>query len=232
MRLCQECAFNYRIITVSSGSGSVPVEIYEPIATGRHPLVFMIHGSAGAFTRATEVMPTFDNFGELSLAKKCYVVALPHYLVSAGLSSVQSVQQMQELFPTFLNTLSGVLDQILKLGEVDEHRVAVYGKSLGGYLTIALASKDSRITVASEFGGGLPIGFVLNGGRLKFLLIQHGRKDDLVDVSNASVLRRYAGRRHAKVVYRTYSEQGHYFDQITRAKVLRQTIDFFHEHLE
>jgi len=228
----QECSFTHKVISIQSNGVLVPVEVYEPDAPGRHPLVFMIHGSAGAFTRATKVMPAFDNFGELSLAKKCYVVALPHYMASAGVSSVQSVQQMHELFPGFLRSLSDALDQIFEMGSVDEHRVAVYGESLGGYLSIALASKDSPVTVVSEFSGGLPVGFLSDRAKLKSLLIQHGREDTLVDVSNVLVLRSYARRHHAKVVSKIYSDQGHYFDQITRDEVLRRTVEFLHERLK
>lgn len=192
----------------------------------------MIHGSAGAFTRDGEQTLSYDNFGELTLARQGYVVVLPHYFAAVHRGSITSLGEMRELFPRLLDALSAVLNQASAYRSVDSRRIEIYGESLGGFLAAALASRDSRVVAVSEFSGGLAEGQMSSASAPKALLIQHGEEDDLVAKNNADALRDYEVRRGAQVTMCLYPGQGHYFDQATRAKILERSVAFFHRALK
>lgn len=73
------CSYRYRQEVTTIGNRPVLVETYRPQGPGPFPLVFMLHGSAGAFTPSSADEPANDNFGEKTLARNCFAVVLPHY---------------------------------------------------------------------------------------------------------------------------------------------------------
>jgi dienelactone hydrolase len=226
-----QCSFDYRILNLSYHGHTIPVEIYQPSGNAPHPAILMIHGSAGVFTREKQTIPDQDNFGELTFAKNCYTVILPHYLASVGLNSIQSRPQIEELMPTLLDALQVVFHQFLQ-GASASVRVGVYGESLGGYLAVALASREPQVVAVSEFSGGLPQTLMAVSGRQTKILIQHGADDTLVPVVEADALANYYRRITRDVQVRIYSGQGHYFDTATRNAVLDESLTFFNANLK
>lgn len=225
------CSFKYSIRNLSYRGHTIPVEIYQPSGKAPHPAIFMIHGSAGAFTREKQTIPQQDNFGELTFAKNCYTVILPHYLASVGLNSIQSRPQMEELMPTLLDALQVVFHQFIQ-GASASVRVGVYGESLGGYLAIALASRELQVVAVSEFSGGLPLALMAAPGRQLDVLIQHGAEDSLVPQAEADTLADYYRRVTRNVQVHIYPGQGHYFDAPTRNAVLDRSLGFFNTSLK
>lgn len=151
-----------------------------PNGTDTFPLVFMLHGSAGAFTQKSSDEPLADNFGEKTLARSCFAVVLPHYLEALGYKSMTSMQQMGLLFPEMLSSAQSLLTEAEALPWVKGQPVFLFGESLGGYLSIALASMRNEVVAVSEFSGGLPKGYSLGTSHRLSILISHGLDDALV----------------------------------------------------
>lgn len=132
----------------------IPVEIYRPEESGTAPLVFMFHGSTGALSIKPGGEPPIDNFGEKTLARNCLTVVFPHYLESIGRKSLTSRKEMVENFPQLVKIAGVQLDRAEALPSVRRRAVFLFGDSLGGYLSIALAFRRSEVAAVSENQGG------------------------------------------------------------------------------
>ena len=68
------CTFTHSTIQLSYRGTPIAVDIYQPRRTIRPPVLFLIHGSAGLFTKpANSTTDTLDNFGEHTFARACYL---------------------------------------------------------------------------------------------------------------------------------------------------------------
>jgi dienelactone hydrolase len=189
-----------------SADKRITVERFEPMRTGKHPVVIMIHGAAGLFKHEGKELPA----GDLSI------------LDGAVLS---------QKAPLWLDTLSAAVDYAWKLPGVDKHHIGLLGESLGGYLAVALAARDWRIVALSEFSGGMPDPLVSGLTHFPPTLIQHGENDTLVPVQEAYRLEQMLRKLKVPCQIQIYSGQGHYFDSATRRRILDRTRDFFRIYL-
>jgi dienelactone hydrolase len=221
------CAYHYFSQTATIAGHDTTVEYYKPDGPGPFPLVYMLHGSAGAFTLRSAGEPTTDNFGEKTLARNCFAVVLPHYLEALGFKSITSKAEMAARFPAMLAAVESLLDGAETLPWVKGKPVFIFGESLGGYLGIALSFRRSEVSAVSEFSGGLPAGYSLNRSHLPGVLISHGEADTLVPVSEADALKRYCTENGVPVEINLYRAEGHYLSPATQATVLSRTIEFF-----
>ncbi|MGO8758913.1 MAG: dienelactone hydrolase family protein [Terracidiphilus sp.] len=223
------CRYTYRIETWQAGGRAISTEIYEPKGGTRHPLLLMIHGTAGVFSRQAGSLPEDDNFGEKTFATHCYVVVLPHYFEAIGRSSITDLDEARRDFPKLRAVLDDILSEAAALRRVRGRPILLYGESFGGYLAVSIGFRDPRVLAVSEFSGGLPGQDIEPQNRFLSLLIQHGAEDKLVPNSAALGLQEYAGARGAKVQIHIYAGQGHYFDAAARMAVLDRTLAFFDE---
>lgn len=221
------CAYRYHRRIESIGGHDVNVEEYQPVGAGTFPLVFMLHGSAGAFTVKSDNEPQTDNFGEKRLARACFAVVLPHYLEVIGLESITSRRQIETEFPQILSAVGSLLMSAERLPWVRGEPVYLFGESLGGYLSVALALRRNEVAAVSEFSAGLPPGFELVRKSALRLLISHGTDDRLVPVSEARALKQFCAIHSIPVQLDLYPGEGHYFSRQLMSRVIGQTIDFF-----
>jgi dienelactone hydrolase len=224
------CAVSLSRISVQVGQSLIAVDVYTPTDRNQHPLIVMIHGSAGLFTGVGNRGEVRDNFGEGYLSSRCFVVALPHYFEMLGVQSLTSTAELRSKFPVLLAGLQKVLDRLEVLPEVGRSGVGLYGESYGGFLAVGLAGSRSEISAVSEFGGGLPPGSNLTLKSTRFL-IQHGKIDELVSIREAFTLERAVDRSGGVATVVLYPEDGHYFSAASREKLLLETTEFFQRTL-
>ncbi len=221
------CTYQYRQLVIEVNGHDVLVESYRPDGNGPFPLVFMLHGSAGAFTPESRGEPATDNFGEKSLAHNCFAVVLPHYLQAIGQKSITSEQEMTSRFPELLAATESLLTDAEMLPWVKGQPVYLFGESLGGYLSIALSFRRSEVAAASEYGGGMPPGSEVRRTTALRVLISHGEADDLVPVSEAKALQHFCIDRNLSVELNVYPGEGHYLSAPVRTQILSRTVRFF-----
>jgi len=227
--LAQPCQYTYSVGSIQASGHRISVEVYEPKGTARHPLLMMIHGTAGVYTRRGQSMPMEDNFGEKAFAAHCFMVVLPHYFEIFGRSSITDLNEARTDFGEYRIAVQEILNQSAALPGAQGCPILLYGESFGGYLAVSLAFRDPDVLAVSESSGGLPTEDMVQSPRNSTLslLIQHGADDSLVPSSAAWELEAYAVRHGAKVEKQIYAGQGHYFDAATRKAVLDRTLAFF-----
>lgn len=168
-----------------------------------------------------------ENFGEKALARDCFTTALPHYLEAMGLSSLTSPQQISEHFPELVDASDALLKQVEEVSSAANEPVFLFGESLGGFLSIALASRHREVLAISEFGGGLPPGLSVNLSHIHGLLISHGSKDALVPAAKAIELDQYCVDHHIPVQMHLYWGEGHYLSPPVQMQIVTGTAIFF-----
>lgn len=136
------------------GTSDVRVDIYRPADSLQHPLIVMLHGMAGVFTNPPNQMPMEDNFGEKQLAESCFAVALPHYFDLLHVKALLSREELQSRFAFLLAGLGGLLMQLEALPGINPSAIGLYGESYGGFLAVALATRDSLVKAVSEYSAG------------------------------------------------------------------------------
>ena len=124
------CAYHYSQETISVAGHNVMVESYRPNGPGLFPLVFMLHGSAGAFTPPSKSEPARDNFGEKTLARGCFTVVLPHYIEAIGHKSLASRQEIDANLSAIVVAVGILLDRAEALQSVHGEPVFLFGESL------------------------------------------------------------------------------------------------------
>lgn len=221
------CTYHYTQRPFHINGHSVPVEYYIPDGHGPFPLVFMLHGSAGAFSLKSANEPPLDNFGEKTLARSCFAVVFPHYLEALGDKSITSEQEMILLFPQMLAATGLLLTRAETLTAVKGQPVFLFGESLGGYLSIALSFQRSEIVAVSEFSAGLPQGYPLNRAHGPSILISHGTDDNLVPVLQAEELKTFCINHDLPVTINLYPNAGHYLSPSIKNKIISDTVNFF-----
>jgi acetyl esterase/lipase len=171
--------------------------------------------------------PSQDNFGEKTLARSCFVVVLPHYLGVLGLKSLTSEGEIISRFPVLLAATDTLLSQAELLPSTREKPVFLFGESLGGYLSIALALRRKEVMAVSEISAGIPTGYSVDRPPPLALLISHGADDPLIPVREAEKLQEFCVQHHFKNEMYIYPRVGHYFDRTTELQCIALTVDFF-----
>jgi carboxymethylenebutenolidase len=221
------CSYRYFQQSIAINGRDVTVESYQPIGAGSFPLVFMLHGSTGAFTLKSRREPDEDNFGERTLARDCFAVVLPHYLEAIGRKSITSRQEILTQFPAMLAATDKLLTHAEAAPRAKGEPVFLFGESLGGYLSVALAFRRSEVKAISEFSGGLPSGYPLSRHSDLRVLISHGTEDNIVPVLEAKELGQFCVAHNIPVKLNLYPGEGHYLSRATMSQIIGRTIEFF-----
>jgi carboxymethylenebutenolidase len=222
------CKYRYYQESTEVDGHMVTTEYYLPAGHRRHPLVFMLHGSAGAFSLRSNDEPPQDNFGEKTFARSCFAVVLPHYLEALGLKSLTSEREITSLFPVLLAATEVLLLRAESLPSVRKQPVFLFGESLGGYLSVALALQRQEVTAVSEISAGVPAGYSVDRPPPLAVLISHGANDHLVSEDEAEKLKQFCIQHHFRFEMDIYPGSGHYFTEATELRCIARTVDFFH----
>lgn len=105
------------------------------------------------------------------------------------------------------------------------------GFSLGAFLSLALATQDSRIAAVAELFGGLPEQFTKDAGNLPPVLILHGAQDTTVPVERAHELERILQQHKIPYRIKIYPDQGHVFRGLGQLDAMRLVAQFFRTYL-
>ena len=225
------CTYHYHQGAAKLNGRMVAVEYYVPDGATPHSLVFMLHGSAGAFTLRSAEEPAHDNFGEKALARSCFTVVLPHYLEGFGLKSMTSTDEMASMFPELLAAADTLLTDAESHTPTKGQPVFLFGESLGGYLSVALALRRREVRAVSEISGGLAEGYAVEKPHQVAMLISHGVNDPLVPVGRAEELKQYCSLHGMEVDAKLYLDVEHYFPPSVEADCIGRTIQFFLAHV-
>lgn len=211
--------------TFTAARHTIHVECFQPPRPGPHPVVLVLHGADGLPGRG---LP----YRELAsrLAAQGYLTFLPHYFdATDGAMRPNPLDPVN--FAAWIATIGEAISHALRQPGALDDRVGLVGFSLGGYLSVAVASQDARVGAVVECCGGVPGFFVRSAETMPPLLILHGGADPVVPVSEAHKLQRLLqqhGRPHDVWIY---PGRGH---QLTGADVedaLRRTLNFLQQHL-
>ena len=137
----QQVSYQSSIVNVISRGQSVPATFVTPVAKNKElfPLVLIAHGHGGSRE---------ENGGLTLLAEK---------LASRGIASMRmdfpGCGQSQDTFAnnTPINMLTDAQNSLafaLEQGQIDLNNIGIFGYSMGGRISLDLATKDSRIKAA------------------------------------------------------------------------------------
>jgi carboxymethylenebutenolidase len=83
------------------------------------------------------------------------VALIPHYFDRTG-TAMADDRAMARDFEAWMETVADAVTYASGRPNVDPARIGLLGFSLGGYLALSLATRDTRIKAVVEFFGGLP----------------------------------------------------------------------------
>jgi dienelactone hydrolase len=212
----------------------VTVELFEPEGKGPFPAVILLHDSAGL-----EVPGPLYRFCCQTLADEGYVTLLVHYFDGTPFKEVKPKDVTSAVFRTWMGNVSGAITYARGRANVDKTRIGLIGFSLGGHLSLAVASEQSpRVAAVVEFFGGLPNELWQDLKHLPPTLIVHGDKDTIISVREAYALRGFLEAKNFPYEFKMYEGQKHLFagknplsDKDIRDARLR-ALAFFRKHLK
>lgn len=195
-------------------------------ASGKHGLssaILLVHGSGGP-------LHGIDPYARQAAGMGVHVFVV-HYFDRTGHSWV-SPTIIQDFFMQWLGTLRDALAYIVSQPGIDQRRIGLLGFSLGGFLSLALATQESRIAAVAELFGGLPEHFIEDAGKLPPVLILHGRRDTVVPVAEAEKLEAVLKQHDIPYEMKIYSDQGHHFTGLAQIDAVRRVVAFFRRSLK
>jgi dienelactone hydrolase len=207
--------------TFISGGKPIRIDHYPPNPAGSSPAVILIHGSGGP-------LHGMDPFASQAALFGVHVFVL-HYFERTGHYWV-SPSQIESNFLAWLETLKDAVSFVASQPGVDISRIGLLGFSLGAYLSLALATQDSRIAAVAELFGGLPEQFTKHAGNLPPVLILHGAQDTTVPVERAHELERILQQHKIPYQIKIYPDQGHVFRGLAQLDAMRRVAQFFRNY--
>ena len=208
--------------TFTSDGRPIRLDHYPPSHPGSSPAVILIHGSGGPLHGLDPFAGQAANFG-------VHVFVL-HYFERTGHNWVAPTQ-IEQNFLVWLETLKDAVSFVASQPGVDAKRIGLLGFSLGAFLALALATRDSRIAAVAELFGGLPEQFVGGANNLPPILILHGAQDTTVPVEQAYRLVRILQRHKISYQIKIYPDQGHVFKGLAQLDAMGRVAQFFRAYL-
>lgn len=210
--------------TFSGGGKTIRIERFLPASDKPIPSVIALHGSTG-------MEQSFSDQPARMLAAQGYAVFLLHYFDRTGTTDQPSPQQMHDLFPDWMATISDAITYAGDLPAVEKDCTALVGFSLGAYLALALGATDPRVKAVVDFCGGLPEELLATNPKLPPTLILHGEDDRSVPIAEAHKIRDLAGRTGSICECKFYPGETHYLSTLTMLDAAQRVPVFLRKHL-
>lgn len=212
----------------NSGGSLVALDLFEPIAEGKYPVVLVVHGFDGL-----EYAPWRHYYeGQCQeLARNGYVALLVHYFDRTGTTIADLPKAKQHAQP-WVFTLLDAMSYAAQLPHADGQKVGVVGTSLGAVLGVSLASFDPRIGAIVQISGVMPEEIQSKMKRLPPLLILHGGSDRQLPAARIQAMARALEKRKFAHELHIYPAQGHYFKGSDATDALNRTVHFLDKHLK
>jgi dienelactone hydrolase len=208
--------------TFISGGKPIRIDHYPPNRAGSSPAVILIHGSGGP-------LHGLDPFAGQAAIFGVHVFVL-HYFERTGHNWV-APSQIESHFLDWLKTVKDAVGFVAGQPGVDASRIGLLGFSLGAFLSLSLATQDSRIAAVAELFGGLPEQFAKDAGNLPPVLILHGAEDTTVPIDRAHDLERILQLHKIPHQIKIYPDQGHVFRGLAQLDAMSRVAQFFRSHL-
>jgi carboxymethylenebutenolidase len=206
---------------ISSGK-PIRIDHYPPNHAGISPAVILIHGSGGP-------LHGLDPFAGQAAIFGVHVFVL-HYFERTGHNWV-APSQIESHFLDWLETVKDAVSFVAGQPGVNANRIGLLGFSLGAFLSLSLATQDSRIAAVAELFGGLPEQFAKDAGNLPPVLILHGAQDTTVPIDRAHDLERILQLHKIPYQIKIYPDQGHVFRGLAQLDAMGRVAQFFRSHL-
>jgi len=179
------CEVGFATSRLKTSEGELRLDEYYRKDAPRQAKILFIHGAEGLLS-ATPAPDIFDNGGEHKLACSGFDVFIPHYFEVSGRRSMYSISDMEAQSPRWLLVLEQTLAHVIS--QDHSPRVFVYGRSLGGFLALQLASHHHNLAGLIVVSAGLRNGNSLHVSDLPPTLIVHGADDQIVPAAQAKAL--------------------------------------------
>jgi carboxymethylenebutenolidase len=214
-----------RTETYSTGGTAITIECFEPEGVAAHPAIIALHGSNGMVNGAALV-----RHFSLPVVRMGFAVYLPHYFERTG--TVRSdPQTSRRNFTAWMQTVADAVGFASIQPSVDSSRIGVVGVSLGAFLGLSVASRDTRIGAVVDLFGGLPAQIADALTRMPPTLIVHGEDDRIVPVAEAHRLRDLLAARGVPHEVKLYPGEGHILSPLAALDAAGRTLRFLSAHL-
>ncbi|MFP5240539.1 MAG: dienelactone hydrolase family protein [Acidobacteriota bacterium] len=213
---------------LGAGQDAVTAWKFQAPGAGPHPAVIVLHGRNGIAPLKQAYFRYAAGLDEAGM--DAYV--LSYY---AGNESPPEAGLQGKLF--FARHLSGWMARVRMLTDLilaaprSNGKVGVVGFSQGGYLSVACAADDGRISALVVLYGGVPHRLRGQMRRLPPLLAFHGEKDLVVPFSEGEELVRQAQALGAQAQLVPYPGEGHGFGPSASQDSGRLAREFLIRHL-
>ena len=204
-----------------SGGKSISVEQFAPSSGKPAPVVIALHGSGGP--------PESGAAEAKALAGQGYIVLAPMYFERTG-HTWAPPDQIQPNFETWMATVQDAIAYGLSLPN-NTGKAGLVGFSLGAYLALSVATKDSRVNAVVDFFGGLPEVLFATLNHMPPVLILHGEADTTVPVAEAHKLQQLFIEKNIPHELKTYPGAGHAFQGLDLMDAAQRTLAFLDKHL-
>lgn len=205
----------------TSAGRTIDYDWYHAASRKPAPAVLLLHGSAGYGGNRRWVEDCAH-----TLATRGFHVFAIHYFERTGDVAVASIPTMIARSPAWRETARDAITALTRKPQVDGGRVAVIGLSLGAYLSISIACRDTRVKAVVEFSGGIPHGLPMDIHRMPPVLVLHGDADRIVPVTEAFKLIRWLKSIRCRIESRIYRGEGHMFSRRASADADRCLLRF------
>jgi dienelactone hydrolase len=200
----------------ASGQATVRGLIYRP-ARPNGAGVVLLHGARGLSADA----PMFDPHA-VQLASRGYHVLIPNYYDAEPGRERRTGRDLRVWRGAARDGAAFLAAQ----PGMDPGRVALWGYSLGGFLSGEAAMEADGIAVAVSVAGGLDVGEPGRDRRTVPMLLIHARRDPVISPDSTRRWGDGLRRRGAVVEVQTLDWDGHGFDGATWCDVFGRTRTF------
>src|SRR5436305_471364 len=207
----------------ASKDKQIEVVQFEPGRAGKFPALLILHGANGP-------MSTFIGDYAQHLANIGYVVFLVHYFDRTNTYYADRAE-MQEHFSDWIEVLEDAIGNAAHHPKVDPERIGLIGYSLGGFLSLSVASQDPRVSAVVSIVGGIPEAFAQRARRMPPALILHGANDTRVPVKEAQRVEELLQGLNTPYELKIYRGQGRFFRGAAQIDALTRTFAFLQKHL-
>ena len=224
-------------VEVPTTGGTVAVEVDRATSAGAHPAVIILHGreqlDAGT-------LPFFRRYAA-ALAAAGMDAYIPSYYTQADFEVMSSPDRRRRVayFARHVESWARYVGEVADFALNNPHsagRVGLLGFSNGGFLAVAVADLDPKISALVVFYGGIPDFLLGKITRLPPLLELHGKADQTIIVSRGTKIVDAAHALGVAAEQIVYPGVGHSFDQdagsASAKDAMQRTLAFLKQRLE
>ena len=165
-----------------------------------------------------------------ALADNDFEAFLIHYFDRTGTIFARG-RAIHAGFESWRSTVDDAVDYVAGRSDLKPRKIGCFGYSLGAYLSLAQAARDSRILAVVELAGAIDREHAGLVKRLPPTLILHGSEDARVPVQNAYNLEKLAARLGVTREIKIYQGEGHVLRSASQADAAARAVRFFQKHL-